>query len=189
MSDVIIALIPSPEHAYLTAEGPFGERPALLARLTVGSWVGPWKPFPGASPDSAPPGDTARALALGLGTAPVEARAAFNAGAGVTLDVALVLYAPGEPRLGMVRAMEAADLSGLGAAYGDSLAIRRDGENAWKGLRDNERGDLTQWDVPEPPALLGIATDRTDWSQPAAAYALAHRAVQRGVGAEVLVLP
>ena len=39
MSDVIIAIVPAPGHEGLVADGPMGERPALLVQTGDGHWI------------------------------------------------------------------------------------------------------------------------------------------------------
>lgn len=162
---MIIALIPSPGHEYLTAEGPFGERPALLVQVDSGRWE-PMR----------------RGLLSHSGTR------------------ALVLYAPGEPKLGMVRLREALEMSG--EAYGWSVGLEVPAENERDtddilidhliGRATTERGDDQSWSVPHHPLILTPPPGRwrTGVETPeASAYADAHLAHQRGLVAEVLVLP
>lgn len=139
---VIIAIIPATGHEGLVAEGPMGERPALLYRCGCGQW--------GAHPR--------------VGAVCHERKR----------TVALVLHAPGDPKLGMVRLMEAlfgddADEVAVGSGSGKGRVFWRDGQPYKK---------HKSWPVPLLDA--GVAAR--------VVHAAAHLAVQRGIATEVLVL-
>jgi hypothetical protein len=143
---MIIAIVPSPDHAHLTAEGPLGERPALLYRFRLLEGA-PW----GFTSGDAPPA--------------------------ADYDVALVLHAPGDPRLGMLRAMEVAfpgtDLDGA------RVSAWADGSSA---LIDGMGGTLTDWDAPAMP--VGVS-EQTPAGQ---SFALAHLLLSLGKAVEVVTL-
>ena len=148
MSDVIIAIVPAEGHEGLTADGPMGERPALLLR-DLGEWL---------TVDRA-----------------AHAPHLYN-----DCDVALVLHAPGDPKLGMVRAMEAAGAVGNAAFIGARFGY-------WGGLvpavyldRSHNAGSV-ELNL-EPPRPLRLAP----YLFP---FAVAHLLLQRGIAREVLVLP
>lgn len=95
---------------------------------------------------------------------------------------ALVLHAPGGPKLGMLRAMEAAGMVAdvtAGIAYPDTLDGLTAGGGGWWASYSNERGGQFRWAVPEPPANLGLAAD---------AWSLAHLLLSRGIASEVVTL-
>lgn len=146
MGDVIIAVVPAPGHEHLIAEGPMGERPALLVLVDSGLW----------SP-------------MRRGLLSHDGRRA------------LVLHAPGDPRLGMVRLRAALGLN-------DRRVHTEKDPHRWVGfvLSDRIYGDEVYfprevvWGLPDDVAdIPGSARD---------AYALAHLAKARGLVAEVLVL-
>lgn len=170
MNDVIIAIVPAPGHEGLTADGPLvagcrPERPMTIRRCSCGVWGCP-------SLDGV--------VVAGVHHATPQ-----------TYDVALVLHAPGGPRLGMVRAMEAV---GMGkGAYGWSIELRAHPGGKWSGAATTERGDGIGWDlswhedVPVPEPQRGVSACVS--APHAVAYALAHLLLQFGKGSEVLVLP
>lgn len=105
-----------------------------------------------------------------------ETQAAFL---GLPVVNALVLHAPGGPRLGLVRAMEALGIT-------DCWCISDIGSDEWRvfiGTPDYEEG-IRQPNMPPPPH--GVAD--AGW-QAHRAYAAAHLLLQIGKGSEVLVLP
>lgn len=156
MPDVIIALVPAVGHESLVADGPRvpgcePERPMLLRRCSCGSWLCP-------ALDGA--------LVGGVHHPEPAAR-----------DLALVLYAPGDPKLGMVRAE--ATVKGFVMAIAEPgprlfcLFLRRD-------VPVDHPENATSFILNDPPELPESALD---------AFALAHLLLQRGKGSEVLVLP
>lgn len=161
MSDVIIAIVPAPGHEGLVAEGPrvLGckpERPMLLRRCSCGSWLCPsWDGI----------------VVGGLHHPALEGH-----------DVALVLYAPGGPRLGMVRAMEALDVEDYGWSWhADQRRVRQPADPV--GATLSRPGSESLSVVVDPWPL-------SDRHTPAAyALVLAHLLHQRGLASEVLVLP
>jgi hypothetical protein len=153
---VIIAIVPHPDHAHLTAEGPRvtgckPERPMTLRRCSCGAWTCP--AFDGV-------------LVAGVHHPAPQA-----------YDVALVLHAPGDPRLGMLRAMEVAfpgtDLDGA------RVSAWADGSSA---LIDGMGGTLTDWDAPAMP--VGVS-EQTPAGQ---SFALAHLLLSLGKAVEVVTL-
>ena len=101
----------------------------------------------------------------------------------VDLQRALVLYAPGGPKLGMVRAMEAVGFR-LDGAYNwgvDIEDVQHYGKPVMtEAIARTAYGDRFTWPVPDPDDLPSVAYT---------AFAIAHLALQRGLGVEVLVLP
>lgn len=91
------------------------------------------------------------------------------------LPRALVLYAPGGPRLGMLRAL-AAIKAGINVWRDRSLRPPKDDVRAVAATHP----DTTKVVVPTPPGLPDGALR---------AFGLAHLLVQRGIASEVIVLP
>lgn len=104
---------------------------------------------------------------------------------------ALVLYAPGGPRLGMVRAMEAAGVGPNVRAYRcyDGPARGQWWERP-EYYSDRRRETRADWSIPEHPFMGDPGPVTGDYPHAGApAYALAHLLHQRGLASEVLVLP
>lgn len=104
---------------------------------------------------------------------------------------ALVLYAPGGPRLGMVRAMEAAGVGPNVRAYRcyDGPARGQWWERP-EYYSDRRRETRADWSIPEHPFMGDSDPVIGDYSHAGApAYAVAHLLHQIGKGSEVLVLP
>ncbi len=88
-------------------------------------------------------------------------------------DVALVLHAPGDPKLGMVRAMEALRI--------DEVSTRPPNT----GFTDVRWAGCRGWDE----VSVAIAPDDMPFGDLARAWTAAHLLLQRGIAREVLVLP
>lgn len=150
---MIIAIVPAPGHEALVAEGPMGERPALLRGVIDGGWY--------------PPGQ------LNEHRIPDGRRA-------------LVLHAPGDPKLGMLRAMGAAP----GWVCSDAqVHCFRSFDGPCRAKSRHATGS-SEWPLPgSTPDVLGEPNIIGTFDHPAArAFALAHLLVQRGIAAEVTVL-
>lgn len=164
MMGIIIAIIPAPGHEGLVADGPSApgctpERPMLMTEAACGrcgkaTWTRA----------CCPPSPGGYALRFG----PRSRRA-------------LVIRAPGDPRLGMVRLKDALGLTGR------PVHTQKD-PHRWVGfvLSDRSYGDDVffprelAWTIPDDVASVP--------GEARAAYALTHLATKRGVVAEVLVL-
>lgn len=162
MSDVIIAIVPAPGHEGLVAAWmPQGFRGTVERPARV------------------------IRCSCGAWACPVMAD-----GHMLTHDDALILHAPGGPRLGMVRALEA-------LAVGPDVRAYRCYDGLPRGkwwdrpdfYSDRKRELRLDWPIPEH-TFLGEPNAIGDFPHPgASAYALAHLALQRGLASEVLVLP
>lgn len=156
---MIIAIVPAPSHSSLVAEGPMGERPACLVR---------WAHRQDYEPQTLADG-TVRTFVPDDWRVPDEDELSTN------YERALVLFAPGDPKLGMLRAMEAAfgnDAEASTVRYESSVS------EGW--LSDRNGDTLADWPVVGPPPGMPVLA--------LPAFALAYLLVQRGPGAEVLVI-
>lgn len=161
MSDVIIAVVPAKGREGLTAEGPPISPGASPERpaLVYRCGCGQWGHF-------------------GCASLLSEKR-----------QVALVLHAPGDPRLGMVRLMEAL---GVIECFCKPSTNPDDGDD-WPlfSRRTAAESMARHANVARPPPLIvsEVSIMPPQRSALADAYAIAHLAVQRGLVSEVLVLP
>lgn len=175
MSDVIIAIVPAPGHEGLVAEGPSVpgctperpmtidvERPGAAHPCVAGCLMNIFGE-PSMDLSSLRPGD--------------ECPACY--GRGLVSVTALVLYAPRGPRLGMVRAMEAAaldfvpELTRFGAPVDGT-----GGRVVYLRLASEEAIQVRAW---PPDSCRDVG--------PLFAFGVAHLLHQRGLASEVLVLP
>lgn len=177
---MIIAIVPAPGHEALVAEGPsvdgcVPERPMTIDVLRPGSrhpcvdgcLMNLFR-VPPLDLSGLKPGD--------------ECPACYDRG--LVSVPALVLHAPGDPKLGVLRAMEAAEV-----ADGNSVDLCDYGSFSGPARLGGVESDADGCDV----RVWGVGAEVPEWvapwSSPGRAFALAHLLVQRGIAAEVIVLP